>query len=518
MDLLDKAFTEPERWENAINKALDKKIDKAILNQLTSPEFRTKLYFAIKNGTYKIAPPHEAQIPKDNGDMRTVYVCENLDRVLLSIFNDLIFELCPDMVHKQCKSYQTGIGCGKVVQEVVREIKTTKSDVIGIKADLTKYFDSVPIQYIDEIFDKLELKLGKSSFIDLVRKFYHQNLCFDLNNNLINHYFSLGQGVAFASFLADSVLYDLDNEISKYNVYYVRYSDDALIIGDDWEKAYNRFAEILASKNLTLNPKKVEQLTKQKYFKFLGFSIRNQDISLSKTRIKTFQKEVENRTFKSKSKTLNNLYNFLYIGDGKHSWATNVLTIINVKEDILTLDKFVMDCIRAMQTNKTKLGGLGYEVSKKKGVITRGTGKNVRSNREKVEKQIVGYYSLNCMRNALLSSKFAYDTIVRSFNYKAHLNKVKPCEEETTFEKLEELYKDFKYSTPTENFHQRSCPFYAMTADEMTDAQMVLGKDRFKTLKLFESHLKRLIVDKKWNGGSWYWIGKENLVLLKNWF
>lgn len=519
MDLLEKAFTETERWEKAIDKALDKKIDKGVLDRLTSPEFRAKLYMAIKNGTYKIAPPHEAQIPKDNGDMRTVYVCENLDRVLLSVFNDLIFETCHDMIHRQCKSYQTGIGCGKVVQEVVREIDTTNTDVIGIKADLTKYFDSVPIEYIDDIFNKIETRVGKSPFIDLVRKFYHQNLCFDMNNNLVEHYFSLGQGVAFASFLADSVLYDMDKEISEnYNVYYVRYSDDALIIGNKWEPAYKRFSEILNSKGLTLNPKKVETLTKQKYFKFLGFSIRNQDISLSKSRIKTFQKEVENRTFKGKSKTLTNLYNFLYIGDGEHSWATNVLSVINVKEDILVLDKFIMDCIRAMNTGKTKLGGLGYEVAKKKGVISRGTGKNVRSNKAKTEKNIPGYFSLNCMRNALLSSRAAYNTIIRSFNYKAHLNNVKPCSEETSFEKLEKLYRDFKFSTPAENFQQKSCPFYALKAEEMTDEQMVIGKDRMESLAILEAHLKKLIISGEWNGGSWYWIGNENLVLLKDWF
>ena len=46
-----------------------------------------------------------------------------------------------DWIHPQCKSYQKGIGCGKVVQELSHHI--AKYDK-GFKADLSKYFDSVP--------------------------------------------------------------------------------------------------------------------------------------------------------------------------------------------------------------------------------------------------------------------------------------------------------------------------------------------------------------------------------------
>lgn len=101
---------EPERWQQAINKGVDKGIDKATLYQLTTPEARALLYQRIRDGQYKIMPPHAALIPKDNGDYRTVYVNEPVDRVLLSGINDLLFDLAPDMVHSSCKSYQKGIG------------------------------------------------------------------------------------------------------------------------------------------------------------------------------------------------------------------------------------------------------------------------------------------------------------------------------------------------------------------------------------------------------------------------
>ena len=65
-------FFEPERWQRAIAKGVDKDISKAQLYQLCKPEARIAMYNAIKEGKYKICPPHTAKIPKDNGDFRTV--------------------------------------------------------------------------------------------------------------------------------------------------------------------------------------------------------------------------------------------------------------------------------------------------------------------------------------------------------------------------------------------------------------------------------------------------------------
>lgn len=405
-------------WKSDLEKSHDKGIVD-VAEKLVDPNARSQVYCAIKDGSYQIMPPREQLIPKDNGDFRTVYICSDIDRVVLTIINNLLFELCPEMIHKNCKSYQKGLSTQKTVKEVVRNIQSMKSNTIGLKVDLTKYFDSVPIRFIDEMFDKVEEKLGKSKVIDMLRKFYHQNLCFDLEGNLVEHYFSLGQGVATASWLANAILYNIDEEISKMNVYYVRYSDDLLLIGKDWQKAEVRLRELLAEKELVLNPKKVEVLKKDKFFKFLGFSIRGNEISLSKDRIKTFQKEIENRTIKSNfsyQKAINQVMKYLYgdMRDNGYSWSTACLTTINVKEDIQTMNNFVMDCLRAVKTGKKKLYGLGYEPNKKTGVITAGRGQNVTSNRNKTDKIIPDYISLVKARNSMLISNDCFNALRRS--------------------------------------------------------------------------------------------------------
>lgn len=159
-------FFDIERWTKAIEKGVGKDIRKDQLIRLTDEHTRLAMAEAMMLGKYEISPPHTAQIPKDNGEFRTVYVNEPMDRVILSIANDLLFDLMPEMLHETCKSYQTGIGCGRVVTEVSHQIvNAAKNGVLGWKSDLSKYFDSVPIQFIDEAFDKVEAKYGHSALI-----------------------------------------------------------------------------------------------------------------------------------------------------------------------------------------------------------------------------------------------------------------------------------------------------------------------------------------------------------------
>ena len=417
-DILLQKFFEIGRWQEALETGVDKHIDKGELRKLCSPEVRIKLYNAIVSDNYEIAPPHQVEIPKDNGDMRIVYVNENIDRIFLSIVNNLFFEMFPEFIHSACKSYTKGIGCGKIVQKVSRQVVNTKGNEVGLKADLTKYFDRVPIRYIDDIFDRMEHKTGKSKIIDVVRKYYHTDLCFDTNGDLIEKYQSLKQGCSTASFLANAVLYPIDDAVSKMNVYYVRYSDDLLALGNDWLKAFEVIKQMLGDMEMELNPRKVEVLMKNKWFKFLGFNIKGNQITLSKNRLKSFQKEIENRTIKSKNITpkraLNQVNSYLYKGDGTYSWATSVLPIINVEKDINTLNEFVMDALRACKTNKKKIGGLGSVNDRDDYTILRGVGKNVSANRRKTTKEIENYLSIKCMQNALLTRRAVYDTLVRN--------------------------------------------------------------------------------------------------------
>lgn len=423
-------FLEKERWEAALNKALDKGIDKAIINRLTEPSFRDLMCAAIERGEYEIAPPHTAKIPKDERDefgnmkYRIVHANEPIDRVFCSLLNDLLFDMFGSWVHPNCRSYIKGTGCGHVVRDISKIVVNGKG-IVGFKADLSKYFDSVPLRYIDAAFDRVESIVGHSAVIDVIRKYYHSDLFYDSEDKCFKEEFkSLKQGCAVASWLADVILYDIDEELSKLNVRYVRYCDDINVMGPDYELAMQILQQRLAEKEIRLNPKKVEYIDKDHWFKFLGFALKGDLISLPESRIKKFQKEIEKRTIKaarpkgkrkrSARTIVASVNRYLYRGYNGHSWASQVLPVINSEPDIQELNKFVLDAIRAAITGKTKIGGLGFVKNKKGACIARGKGQNVKANREKTGDDIYGYLSIGCAHKAMITSRSSYEALVRT--------------------------------------------------------------------------------------------------------
>lgn len=554
-DKILQMFFQPERWEYAIEKGVGKDVPKNWLYQLCKPEVRVAMYQAIKNGTYEIAPPHIALIPKDDGTNREVCVNEPADRVVCSISNDLLFELMPDMIHPICRSYQKGVGCGRVVQEISRTICHTKPNAngyIGWKADLSKYFDSVPVEYIDKAFDRVEERHGKSCIIAVLRKYYHSDIYITVDKKVDYKYRSLKQGCAVAAWLADVVLYHIDEKLAALDVRVDRYSDDILCIGPDAENGMAILEDELGKMGMKLNPKKVEWIDQDHWFKFLGYSIKGESISLSSTRIKTFQKEIEARTIKMLdvrrkkedgkrqpssinhlTSAINRVNRYLYHGDGRgHSWATQVLSVVNVRQDIDTMNCFVMDALRAVHTGKAKIGGLGYDRQGKVGCVVRGRGRNVSANRRKTGDDISGYLSLGCMQNAMRTSKAAYETLVRSLSH-GELRAVTGSNGESRVvtgsngetdvqlpvcaDTIERLYDIYKHSIPSEKTMGRVPRFKALPESELSDDDMLYGVPREEAERQLERALKGFAMPD--TAGSWFWQSEKDrdLVVLKSW-
>jgi len=418
--LLDLVFSDMKIWEDAINDGKEKGIKKHILVNYSDPNYRDKIKEKIRNHKYHVQPPHEAQIPKDDGTMRTVYANEGQDRVLLTVINNIFFKYCKHMIHKSCMSYQSGIGCGKIDRQVVRDISainTKNLSKLGYKIDLSKYFDSVPLQYIDEVFDAIEKQFGKSAIMDMVREYYHDDVLLDMQRNEIHKYTSLRQGCAIAAFLADAVLYDVDETMSKYNVIYYRYSDDILILGENADNAFEKISKMLEDKSLKLNPKKVETLDSNHWFTFLGFSIKGTTITLSKKRINNLQRTLEDMLFKSRkplslTTAMHKVYRYLYdTSITKYGYAEGILPIINCESDIEELNNYIMDAIRASNTGRKKIGGLGYNKQGSNGVIVRGKGRNVKENKMKI-KNLPNYVPISYMQILFNSDRDVYNAYV----------------------------------------------------------------------------------------------------------
>ena len=429
----------------ALHKGLLKGIKKRTIRKWMTPRFRKELVARIVMGEFHITRPWTAEIPKDNGkidpetgkpECRTVFVNEEDERIFAAIMTMLAFRMTKGMgyVHASCKSYQSGIGCQHIVQDLSRHIVRSK----GRKWDYSKFFDKVKRERIMEVFDRLERDFGKDMAMDVIREYYWLDEYWDSKRKCVVSgeaaYKSLKQGFAFASFLADVIPYEQDERISKLDGYYVRYSDDSIFIGPDYMKAHEIIRETCEWMGTPLNDDKVEDIHPHRFVKFLGYAIRGKDVSLNAKWVAHFVEEVCKRTIDRKGATyesaLRSLQHWLCVGDGEHSWCTSVLKTINIKADINKLNGFCMDALRAVQLQRgtlSDIGTLGYSAEQKSrcfdkkckqyfdaGCICRATGQFVKSNRERTGDDLAGWYSLGFLRNRLMYGRPVYDSMVRT--------------------------------------------------------------------------------------------------------
>ena len=347
-------------WEEAIEHGLNKHMDKSLLYALTDPVGRATLIQAIEDGRYVVQPPRIVDIPKPNGaGIRQILVNEQMDRVVLSIINQIYMELYGHLIHPCCVSYQKGLGVPRIIRSVTSKLK---DGYHGYICDLSKYFDRVNKE---TLFATLDM-LSTGSPIDKVVRDYYEDDRIIQDGQIVEHYKSLAQGCACSVVLANLVLLPIDTELAKLDIIYYRYSDDLLLLGKDADKALELLKEMLIPMGLELNPKKIKYIDENSEFTFLGAKICGTTVDISDDSVERFKKEIRSITkmrkgMKTKSRAtqrraIKQINNYLYLSYMKNpknfGWGFYFYSLCTTDKTIRELDYFVKDHIKAMYTNK----------------------------------------------------------------------------------------------------------------------------------------------------------------------
>lgn len=374
-----------EAHQRMIDYGVKKGITKELVRHYTDAQHWFELSQEILHG-YTIQPPHIALIPKDDStEMRKVYVNSPKDRMVLSLINDVYYQLYCDRFHPNCVSYQRGIGVSNIIKKISTKIikyekRNKDSDLLGYKVDLSKYFDSVNRETLMDVL----ASITSGSVIDcIILNYYTDDRIIDENKCEVEHYKSLAQGCALSTILANLALYDIDETLSNMDIMYYRYSDDILMIGRDAEKARQKLEEMLKPKGLTLNPKKVCPIHKDEWFTFLGFKINGTKITFSDKKMIRFKRKIKelcprinpnNRGFQKKCiKGINYfLYTAFIKSKNNFGWGEYMFNTVNVEADVKVLDEYVKDHLKSVysgtanhttsmhKTSNEELEALGY--------------------------------------------------------------------------------------------------------------------------------------------------------------
>lgn len=556
--ILESLFLDTALWAEVIDRGVDKGIPGDVLQYFQDPHGRAELCSRVAAGEYAIRPPHTGYRPKDDGGERVFLANEPFDRVFLTAAYKWLVRNMGDAVHPSCMSYTEGIGIGTAVKRLSSEIVKlgigTGSGAVGRKFDIHRYFESVSKCDIHRAFDMVEKRFGHSSVIDVLRKYYDSDVYYDSRRKTyMEEPMGIKQGCAVSAWLANVLLYPLDRKISGIGGCYVRYSDDMIYVGTDYEEVTAVVRRHLEKMGLGLNDSKTEDVRPDRFVRFLGYDIRGGEITLSRKWVKNFQRNIDRRTILDKgviagvrqirkkggpgmeakldsmlSRVQKSLARFLYYGNGEFSWANIVLPVINRKEDIAELNRYCMDALRAVYTGKTSIGGLGKSNA---GGIMRGTGRSVSANRKATAHLyadghppgwLSGYLSIEAMRrtipNRMLYRAMAHN-LIDGAPHPDYGGALLSMSGDNAVAELERRYADYLDSRPDGRKVGR---FYARTLDMMTVEDLISGADRKDAGAALEEWLAGGVGESELfpDSRAWYWQSRTfpELVILREWF
>lgn len=186
------------------------------------------------------------------------------------------------------------------------------------------------------------------------------NNIFEKDGTIVPHFKSLAQGCSFSSLLANLCLASIDEEVGNLCKVYLRYSDDILMLGEQADEALALLQECLSSIGLSLNPKKVERISK-KPFVFLGGIVCKDWVRMAEKSKKKAKAGVRGITKKygkagnrkAQRNVVKQLNCFLYGSSGdKHCFMEYFSFLCTDNVDMVWFDQYVRAEIKAAYTGK----------------------------------------------------------------------------------------------------------------------------------------------------------------------
>lgn len=240
---------------------------KTVQLKMLFPQLKPQLLEAIRKGNYHPQPILGVEIPKGNGKVRLLGVPNTTERVLQQAVSQVIAPLFePEFSHNSF-----GFRPNKNARQAVGQARDYIHQGLNyiVDTDLKNFFDEVDhCLLLNLVYRKVKCK----TTMRLIRKWLRVPI--QINGKLQRRRKGVPQGSPLSPLLSNILLHELDKEMTRRQLKFVRYADDFSIYckSENQAKATAKvIAKFLKTKlKLTINEEK-SGIRRPVNFTILGF-------------------------------------------------------------------------------------------------------------------------------------------------------------------------------------------------------------------------------------------------------
>ena len=295
MELLEKILDDNNlfrAYEQVYKNKGTSGVDKVTVEELGfyMYQYKEEIKEQIRNLKYRPSPVRRVEIPKENGKMRKLGIPTVVDRLMQQAMVQILSPIFEQQFSDSSYGFRPNRSCEMAIIKALEYFNDGYDWIVDI--DLQAFFDNVNQ---DKLIGIIRTTINDGRVVSLIRKYLVSGVM--INGVCQPTKIGTPQGGNLSPLLSNIMLNELDKELEKRGLKFVRYADACLIMVKS-EKAANLVMKTITSYienklGLKVNVEK-SKVARPNKIKYLGFGFyNNKGTWRPKPHLKSVQKFVQ---------------------------------------------------------------------------------------------------------------------------------------------------------------------------------------------------------------------------------